>query len=108
MVTIALDGQALHVPATVRSHRGFQKWILSGAVPDEARLHYINNEIWFDPMPEHALFHNRIKTQVSHQIFAVVQADSLGSWFGDGMTLISKRGDFTTVPDGIFISNDSE
>lgn len=97
----------LHIPAWVVDHPSFLKWLRSGAVPEDVRVGYIDNEVWAQTMPERAFTHNKIKTLVARVLDGFVEENGLGVYFGDGMTFTSEEGGFTTVPDGIFLSQQS-
>jgi Uma2 family endonuclease len=97
----------LHVPAWVVDHPSFLKWLRSGAVPEDVRVGYIDNQVWMETMPERAFAHNRIKTVLASVLLPLADADRLGVYFGDGMTFTSESGGFTSVPDGIFVSQKS-
>lgn len=97
----------LRVPAWVVDHPSFLKWLRSGAVPEDVQVGYINNEVWVETMPERAFPHNKIKTLIARVLDGLVEDNNLGVYFGDGMTFTSEEGGFTSVPDGIFISQKS-
>lgn len=97
-------GGKLRIPVWVADHLHFLKWLRSGEVPEEARVEYIRGEVWVDPMPERAYAHNRIKTLIASVLHPLIRSQKLGAYFGDGMTFTSETEQFTTVPDGIFVS----
>src|SRR4051812_16207347 len=107
LATIALPEGNLRIPDGIANHRMFLKWLRSGDVPDDARVGYIANSVWIDPMAERAFAHNKIKTLVARVVDGLVENLGLGVYFGDGMTFTSEDKEFTCVPDGVFASQDA-
>lgn len=93
----------IHVPTWVVDHSSFLKWLRSGAVPEDVRVGFINNEVWVETMPERAFAHNQIKSLLPEVLNPIARENRSGVFFGDGMTFTSEEGGFTTVPDGIFV-----
>lgn len=93
------------VPPWIVDHPSFLRWLRSGDVPDEARVCYINGIVWVDPMSERAFSHNKVKTDVARVVSGLVEAEGLGVYFGDGMTYTNGPEQFTSVPDGMFVSH---
>jgi Uma2 family endonuclease len=98
---------SLEIPAWIVDHASFLRWLRSGAIPDDARVSYINGRVWVETMAERAYAHNRLKTAVSAVLLPLVEDNQLGEFFGDGMTFTSVAGGITTVPDGVFASQAS-
>lgn len=97
----------IRVPAWVIDHPSFLKWLRSGAVPEDIKIGYINNEVWVDDMPERAFAHNQIKTRLSRVLDGLAEDNRTGVYFSDGMTFTSEAGGFTAVPDGIFVCRET-
>lgn len=97
----------LVVPPWVVDHPSFLRWFRSGEVPDDARLTYVNERLWVDPMAERAFSHNKIKMAVAHVVFGLVEEHKLGQFFVDGMAYTNDDEQFTTYPDGMFVSRES-
>ena len=104
MKSLAVRPGDIVVPPWVVDHPSFLKWLHSGVVPDDARVCYINGEVWIDNMAEQAFAHNGIKTRVAAALESLISGEDLGIYFGDGMTYTNKAEKFTSVPDGIFVS----
>lgn len=101
-------GEVVRVPTWVVDHETFLRWYWHSDVPDHIRIGFINGEVWIDPMAERAFAHNRVKTAVAVALDLLVRKENLGVVFGDGMAFTSRAAEFTSVPDGIFVSTDSE
>src|SRR5690349_18865287 len=97
----------IRVPPWVIDHPSFLTWLRSGAVPEDLRVGYIDNQVWSEPMGERAFAHNGIKTELASVLHPLVREGNLGVYFGDGMTFTSEAGGFTSVPDGLFVSRAS-
>lgn len=102
--TYGVSLEPLPLPAWVRTHDQFLKWLETADIPEEWRVSFINGRIWVDTLSERAFAHNRIKTLIAGVIDPLVRAERLGVFFGDGMTFTSIPGGFTSVPDGMFIT----
>jgi Uma2 family endonuclease len=101
-------GQKVRVPDWVVDHESFLRWYWQSDVPEDVRIGFINGQVWIDPMSERAFAHNRVKTAVAETVGPIVRAGDLGVFFGDGMMFTTPAGGFTSVPDGVFVSHDSE
>ena len=101
-------GEVVHVPGWVVDHDSFLRWYWNSDVPDDVRIGFINGQVWIDTMSERAYPHNRVKTTVARVLDALVEAEDLGAFFGDGMTFTSPVGEFTSLPDAVFVSRDTE
>ena len=99
-------GKGLHIPAFVKDHESFRQWARSGEIPDGVHVCYLDGEIWVDLSMEQLYVHNRVKTRISTAIDGLTDAEDLGQYFSDGVTL-SCRAILTTVPDGLFVSFES-
>ncbi len=107
MVVFTTNIGTIRVPAWVKDHPSFLRWLRSGTLPEEARVSYINGEVWVETMPERAFAHNQVKTLIARVLCGLVEDNDLGVFFGDGMTYTSKEEKFTAVPDGMFVSQES-
>ncbi len=103
-ITLALQGGTIHIPGWVVDHTSFLRWLRTADIPDGAVVGFLNGDVWVDTMPERAFAHNRIKTIVAGALNALVMKEELGVYFGDGMLFTSKEAEFTTAPDGMFVS----
>jgi Uma2 family endonuclease len=97
----------VEIPQGVVDHRSFLKWLRSGEVSEEVRVGFINGAPWVETMPERAFAHNKIKVLLARVLDGLVVENKLGVYFGDGMTFTSESSEFTSVPDGIFVSQET-
>ncbi|MBA4189843.1 MAG: hypothetical protein C0467_17815 [Planctomycetaceae bacterium] len=103
MGKLRMQAGEIHVPTWVVDHPSFLKWLRSGAVPEDLRIGYINNQVWTETMPERAFAHNQIKLLLSEVLGPIARENRSGVYFCDGMTFTSEAGGFTSVPDGMFV-----
>jgi len=106
MIMVVQD-EKLEVPAWVVKHPSFLQWIRSGVVPEKLRLGYINGHIWIEKMSERAYSHNRLKAWITAILLPLIEESSLGAFYTDGMLYTCETEEFSTVPDGIFFSQES-
>ena len=106
MIVVVQD-EKLEVPPGVVDHPSFLQWIRSGVVPEKLKLGYINGHIWIDTMSERAYSHNRLKAWITTILLPLIEDNSLGAFYTDGMLYTCETEAFSTVPDGIFVSHAS-
>jgi Uma2 family endonuclease len=103
-ITLAVQGGEIHIPGWVVDHPSFLRWLRTADIPDGVVVGFLAGDVWVDVMPERAFAHNRIKTAVAETLGPLIRQEKLGVYFGDGMLFTSKKAEFTTAPDGIFVS----
>ncbi len=100
------DESVVHVPAWVTDHASFLRWAASDEAPERGKIGYLHGTVWLDNTMEQ-IFHNLIKQAVSQDILNWNRQHKLGNYYSDGMSYSNSALEFTTVPDGIFVSHDS-
>ena len=101
---VYVQDEKLEVPLWVIDHSSFLEWIRSGNVPDSLRVGYIHDHVWIDTMSERAFAHNQLKAWITAVLLHLINDDSQGVFFTDGMLFTSETERFSTVPDGMFAS----
>jgi Uma2 family endonuclease len=104
--TILPDESVVTVPAWVTDHPSFVRWISSDDAPDKGKISYLHGTVCIDKSMEQIL-HNLIKSAVSRAILQWNERHQLGHYYGDGMVYTNEEAEFTTVPDGIFVCQQS-
>ncbi|HET6575991.1 MAG TPA: hypothetical protein VFG68_20490, partial [Fimbriiglobus sp.] len=104
-ITLMVERGRIHIPDWVVDHPSFLRWLRTADIPDGVVVGFLNGDVWVDVMPERAFAHNRIKTAVAETLGPLIRGQQLGVYFGDGMLFTSEEAEFTTAPDGMFISN---
>lgn len=106
-LALGVPGGTFVIPGSLTTHTAFLKWLRATDVPEDLRIGFLNGRVRVEVMPERAFAHNRIKTTVAAVVGGIVTEEDLGIYFGDGMLFTSVEAEFTTIPDGIFVSNES-
>jgi Uma2 family endonuclease len=65
---------------------------------------FYDGGIWVDPAMERFYAHNQVKLAVAVTLDGLVRAGRLGRFVGEGMLWSNPDVDFSTVPDGYFVS----
>ncbi len=102
--TLSIDGDRVHVPATVFDHEGFRRWVKSDEFPESASASFIDGEVLFDMSPESFDSHNKPKLKLTEILSRIVDEDDLGESFADRMLLTNEEAALSTEPDFIFAS----
>jgi Uma2 family endonuclease len=95
-------GDALSVPTAAFQFEGFRRWVTSADFPDNARPTFAEGEVFLDMSPESIEAHNKVKTALAADLQALVRAESLGEFYGDGALLTHESAQLSTEPDGMF------
>jgi Uma2 family endonuclease len=101
-----MDETVIEVPAWVIDNASFLRWAESEDAPDHSKVGFINGTVWFNNTMEQIL-HNQIKAAIIEEIRIWNRALDLGCYYPDGMVYSNLDLEFTTVPDGIFVTNES-
>src|SRR5262245_51622462 len=109
MATVAVcnERDRIDVPKWVVSLGSFRRWVQSDECPEKGRIEYIKGKVWIDMSREQAFSHNQVKAEIAIVLGGLVKREQLGLYFVDGMRLTNKRINFSAVPDGTFVINDS-
>ena len=101
--TVIANGQRLRVPV-LSDLASFRRWVVSEEIPRAARLSYFQGQVWVDLSMEQLFWHNRLKAVILAVLEYLVAAADLGELFVDGARLSNIAGDWSTEPDGMFVS----
>jgi len=102
-VAFRLAGR-VNFPAWITDHESFRRWARSPDCPEHLRVAYYDGGIWVDPAMERFYAHNQVKVAVAVTLEGLVREGRLGRFVGDGMLWSNPDVDFSTVPDGYFVS----
>jgi len=97
--------QSIHIPSSLKDLASFRRWGQSDQCPEKVRICYLQREVWVDLTMEQAFSHNRLKTVVTAVFESLISANDWGEFFSDGMHLSNIPADFSTEPDGMFVSH---
>jgi Uma2 family endonuclease len=106
--TIVLDDQVVGIPAWVRDHASFRRWLHSDEFPERTgRICYLAEEVWVDMSKEQVFSHNQAKAEFARGLGTLVKEGRRGRFFPDGVLLSNLEAELTTQPDGVFVSTKS-
>ncbi|HWG46073.1 MAG TPA: Uma2 family endonuclease [Gemmataceae bacterium] len=100
-------GESVCIPPEVVDLDSFCRWAISDQYPERGRFSFLHGTLWVDLSMEDLYLHNRVKTQFTIVLGALVETLGLGIWIGDGMLLRHSTADLSTEPDGMFVSYDA-
>jgi Uma2 family endonuclease len=99
--------EIVRIPASVGDLESYRRWARSDDYPEKARVAYLRGEILVDPCMEQIYTHNRVKTAIAAVLFGIVERESLGQYFSDGVLISNLQADVANEPDGTFVSFDA-
>lgn len=99
---IHIEGDRLHVPATVLELAGFRDWVKSPEFPDGVRASYVSGEVFLEMSPEAGEIHNKVKSAVTADLVQIVRSEQLGEAYCDGMLFTHVNAGISTEPDFLF------
>lgn len=96
----------VEIPEWVTSNASFLRWAQSKNAPEKGKYGFLRNQLWVDYSME-TLFHNFIKAAIYATLGTWVSDRGMGDLLPDGMLLSVPALEFTTQPDGMFVSFES-
>lgn len=96
----------VQIPDWVTTNASFLRWAQSDDAPEKGKYGFLHRQLWVDYSME-TLFHNFIKQAIYATLGTWVIENDLGDLLPDGMLLSVPALDFTTQPDGMFVSHAS-
>lgn len=94
------------IPDWVTTNASFLRWAQSENAPEKGKYGFLHHQLWVDYSME-SLFHNFIKQAIYATLGTWVIENDLGDLIPDGMLLSVPTLNFTTQPDGMFVSHGS-
>lgn len=107
MITLATDDNCVHVPDWVRDLSTFRRWVHSDELPEKARVHFLDGEVWVDMSMERIFSHNQVKNEYAFVLTGIAKTDRLGRYFPNGMLVTNVDANLSAGPDGTFVSRES-
>jgi Uma2 family endonuclease len=102
--TIIAEHRKLQIPSWVTDLASFRRWADLDEFPENARICYLQGELWVDLTMEQIFTHNALKTAVTVVLYTLVTAGKLGRFFSDGVRISHVGVDLSAEPDGLFVS----
>lgn len=107
MSTVFFDDVSVRIPAWVQDRASFRRWLNSDDFPEKGRICFLAGEVWADMSKEQLYSHNQVKQEFNLVLGGLVKACKLGTWFPDGVLIGNAEVDFTSGPDGCFVSREA-
>ena len=107
MTRVLLDADAVHVPGWVSGLASFRRWTEEEPFPESVAVAFIHGEVWIDLSREQLFSHNQVKTEINSTLRSLAKSHQWGRYFAWGAYLSNAEADFSTQPDGIFVSAES-
>src|SRR5262249_19590065 len=107
MSTIVVDTTCVHIPSWVTDLASFRRWAHSDEFPESGRICWLGSEVWLDMSKEQFFSHNQVKGEFTSVLTSLVKVGRLGRYSPDGMLLTHPEAKLSTVPDGVFVSQES-
>lgn len=101
----SFDDAEIRVPHGIMDNASFLRWATSKDAPEKGKYDYLQDHLWIDATME-TLFHNAIKSAIAFVLGPWVRDQGLGEYYTDGMLMSRPDLEFSSQPDGMFISND--
>jgi Uma2 family endonuclease len=96
----------IHIPP-IANVAAFWRWRDRVELPEKLHVHFIRGEVWVDLSMEELFAHNQIKVQLGIVLGTLIESGELGMYVPDGMSLSNPDANLVTVPDAMFLSNES-
>lgn len=109
VVKLFTDYADLVIPEWVTDIHAFRRWTDQDDFPETGRIWWLDGGVWADMSKEQEQIfsHVRVKTEIAFILTGLAKSGNHGMFFTDGVLLTNFTGDFSGIPDGIFISDQS-
>jgi hypothetical protein len=107
MSTILYDDDVIRIPDWVEDLTSFRRWVETDEFPETGQIYFLKGEVWVDMSKEQLFSHIKVKDQYTKRLDDLVEAESLGLYFSDGLRLVNLNADICSLPDGTFLSEAS-
>ncbi len=99
----SFDDAEIRIPRGITDNASFLRWATSKDAPEKGKYAYLGDHLWIDASME-TLFHNTIKYEKAFILGPWVKQMGLGDYFTDGMLMSRPDLEFSSQPDGMFVS----
>jgi Uma2 family endonuclease len=96
------DGEpkVLVIPAKAHTYNGFIDWVMTDALPEKARVTFLDGEVTIDMTEESLQTHIAVKGAITSVVYQLVTGEDLGEYYIDGTLICNKRAKVSNNPDG--------
>src|SRR5437773_537174 len=108
MVNVIGECAQVRVPGWVTDLPSFRRWTDSDDCPEEARVHFLEGEVWVDVSREEVFTHVGVKSELVAVLTACAKPKRSGLFLGSGVLLSNDAAGFAVKPDGLYISKQTQ
>ncbi len=101
----SFDDTEIRIPHGITDNASFLRWATSKDAPEKGKYAYLRDHLWMDASME-TLFHNQIKSIIARHVGLWAEQQGLGEYFDDGLLMSRPDLEFSSQPDGMFVSNE--
>jgi Uma2 family endonuclease len=99
-----MDSREIRIPPNVNSLASFRAWYLTEDFPEQGQVCYLAGEIWVDTNPQLLSSHVAAKADIGSALSDLSLKLELGEFFGPGIRIVSEQADYSTEPDGCYVT----
>jgi Uma2 family endonuclease len=107
MSVVLTEASEVEIPTWVTDLNSFRRWVHSLAVPEDAKVYWVDGKVWVDMSKEQIFSHVRVKTELVRVLANLAAELDLGLVLTDGALYTNDDANIGVNPDALFISNDS-
>src|SRR5262245_12023841 len=93
----------LVIPAEVYDLERFRRWSQSDQFPERGRIDYLDGQVEVDLSPEDIHRHGTLKTEISSQLYALIQKTRRGIVLIDRSRVVSPAAGLSVEPDVVVV-----
>jgi Uma2 family endonuclease len=98
--TVVLQDPEIRIPGSVVDLNSFHRWIESADLPDEARVCYLQGEIWIDTSDQDVFSHVCLKGEFTRVLANLERSEDRGYYLPDGLRVSHSGVEISVRPDG--------
>jgi hypothetical protein len=107
MPLFVYEADQVSVPSWVVDLDSFRRWAEQTEFPEEARVFFLDGQVWVDMSQQQAFTHVKVKSKFTITVGGLVETGNLGHFFPDGLMISNLTAEYAVVPDATFISHDT-
>jgi len=105
MPVFVVDTAEVTVPPWITTLDSFLDWRESDAVDENARVWFLEGQVWVDLSMEQVYTHVDVKSEFVAVLRPLAKAEKLGRVLSDGVLLVNRTADISGEPDAMFVSH---
>jgi len=105
MSVVLTEVSEVEIPNWVTDLNAFRRWVHSLAVPEDARVYWVDGKVWVDMSKEQIFSHVDVKTEIVRVLANLATELDFGRMRSDGALYSNDDAGISVNPDAIFISH---